>query len=91
MQTIKLDYMRLPSEDDALKIILLEPADERAIKTRTLAKMEVFPLAHETPLDAWLKHLHKINNLPYTKPANPAISDAILESQPARLFLWWLA
>lgn len=77
---IVLKYFEVP--DDLVKETLMMPKEiARSAVTNAMKKFierqGATYVKELTPLDNWLKFIHELNGLPYTKPAHPAIADAI--------------
>ena len=76
------------SKETARKSLLLEGDTHKRIVVERLG-IEI--QEGETPVDAWMRHLAEINNLPATKPCHPQIKDAICASPEAMRFLFFIA
>lgn len=90
---IKLEFV--PLDNDTVSSILLvdafKPEKARRAKVRALASLGITVGDDKTPLDAWHKHLCRINGLEFTKPLASALADAILGCADARKMEWFLA
>ena len=89
---IKLRY--LDFKDQHLKILLLDD-DNLDLKTKALKKIgidvNVNVNVQEKPLEAWLRYLSELNNVPYTVPCHRDLRDVIEEDPAAMRFLFFLA
>ena len=84
--TVKIHYLDT-SKDLAVKSLLLDGN----YKDKLLDRLGVIREPEESHIDAWGKHLHKINNLPFTKPYHHTIVDAIFDTPGAYRFMFVLA
>lgn len=64
-------------------------SDLLEIKWQVLEKMGITD-REATPLDTYLKAMHVENGLPFSLPAHPAITNAVMEGGAFKFF-WWLA
>lgn len=87
-QDVTVRYLDM-SPDTAIRSSLLPQDQADALKAKALSALGIEPLDGETPLDAWLRTIAVENGLPVTRPAHPAIAQAI--SGPALRFMWFLA
>ena len=91
-QLVKIETILL--DDETVRGILLvdafKPEKARRAKVRALASLGI-TVGDETPLDAWHKHLCRINGLEFTKPLASALADAILGCADTRKMEWFLA
>jgi hypothetical protein len=92
MREIKIEYLDLQSDDVANGILgeTFAPGKVKTIKERALDKLGI-QCMNATPLNAWLKHLSDLNDLPFTKPLHKDIVDAIQDNITAFRFMFWLA
>jgi len=86
---IRIRYTDTP--DDFASLFLLPQSKQDEIKQRILDALHITRQEGESYLNAWLRVVHADNNIPYSIPANPRITEAILSSRDVSRFMWVLA
>ena len=61
------------------------------LKQEALERMDITRDPGDSPLEAYMKHIHAINDVPYEVPANPDITNAILLDGNAMRTIFFLA
>ena len=87
IETFKLEMISI-SDDLMVKSLLV---DGDAHKRIVVENLEITIQADEKPVEAWLRHLAEINNIPVTTPCDPRVKDAVLASPEARKFLFFIS
>lgn len=87
IEIFKLEMVNI-SKDTVAKSLLV---DGDAHKRAAVENLGITIQTDEKPVEAWLRHLAEINNIPVTKPCDPKIKDAILGSPEARKFLFFVS
>ena len=89
---VKIRWLTVTGDDikaQALELARGGRADETELKYRVLAKLGITD-RQDTPLKTYLKAMHEENGLPFSLPAHPAITNAVMEGGAFKFF-WWLA
>ena len=89
-QEITLRYLKVDA-DDIAQMMLLGREANRALAHRALASMGIQAREEEAPLDAWLRAMHELNELPYQRPSHPAIAAAVASSAEVMHWVWVIA
>lgn len=84
---VKLHYLDTSKETAAESLFV----DGDEIKDKILNRLGIERNAGESHVDAWGRHLHDINGLPFTKPYHEAIKEAIMSDSVAYRFMFVLA
>lgn len=61
------------------------------VKEAALMKLGIEVQDGESFLNAWSRAMHEENDLEFSIPSHPAITDAVMQSAPIMRFVWWLA
>jgi hypothetical protein len=88
-KSIRLEYARINMEELGRLIIAdaHKTHESREIRLGLLARIGVTVEDDESPLDAWYKHLCRINGIEYRQPLPKSIRHAIAEDEHALVMM----
>jgi hypothetical protein len=88
-QPIRLEYARINREELGRLIIAetYQTGESREIRLGFLARIGVTANDDESPLNAWYKHLCKINGIEYSGKLPKSIRDAIASDASALVMM----
>jgi len=88
---IRLEWFDVDAADSLLFDALAPEERAEALKWKALDRFGIRPQAGETPLDSYIRWLHAINGLAYSKPEHRDITEALTWNAGAMHFVFFLA